>query len=325
MPADGPLLLLDSASLYFRAFFGVPSSVRSPDGLPVNAVRGFLDMISTLVVDRGAGRLVACWDDDWRPGFRVRALPSYKAHRVARPEADVGEPGVEDGPWQERVPPELSAQVPVIVQVLAAAGVARVGAPGYEADDVIGTLATRAAAGGGRPVEVVTGDRDLFQLVDDAAGVRVLYTAKGVRDLTVVDQAWLGQRYGVTTGAAYADLATLRGDPSDGLPGVPGVGEKTAAGLLSRFGDLAALRAAARDGDPLLTAVQVRRLREASSYLDAAPGVVAVVRDLPLGEVDGALPAAPADPAALERLAERWGLNRGVRRLVEVLTAAARA
>ncbi|WP_454042103.1 5'-3' exonuclease [Cellulosimicrobium sp. Marseille-Q8652] len=324
--AGGDLLLLDTASLYFRAFFGVPDSVRAPDGTPVNAVRGLLDMIATLVGDRRPGRLVACWDDDWRPAFRVEAIPSYKAHRVARDEP--GTTGVEE------VPEKLLAQVPVIVEVLAALGIARVGSPGYEADDVIGTLTARevarAAAAGEEPaapvgrtdrarVEVVTGDRDLFQLVDDAAGVRILYPTKGVRNLDVVDQARLTERYGLPSGAAYADMAVLRGDPSDGLPGVPGIGEKTAVALLDRYGDLAGVLAARDAGDAGLTATQRRRLTEAADYLAVAPVVVQVARDAPVGDLDDALPAAPADPEALEVLTERWGLRSSVQRVLDAL------
>ncbi len=320
--AGGELMLLDTASLYFRAFFGVPDSVRAPDGTPVNAVRGLLDMIATLVADRRPTRLVACWDVDWRPAFRVEAIPSYKAHRVA--EKVPGSTGVEE------VPEKLVVQVPVIVDVLAALGIARVGAAGYEADDVIGTLAARevarrAASGtaldpdGRAAVEVVTGDRDLFQLVDDAAGVRILYPTKGVRNLDVVDQARLAERYGLPTGAAYADMAVLRGDPSDGLPGVPGIGEKTAVALLARYGDLAGVLAARDSGDPGLTATQRRRLTEAAGYLDVAPLVVRVAPDAPLGDVDDALPTGPADPDALEELAARWGLRSSVERLLGVL------
>ncbi len=318
----GDLLLLDTASLYFRAFFGVPDSIKAPDGTPVNAVRGLLDMIATLVTDRRPTRLVACWDEDWRPAFRVEAIPSYKAHRVA--ELVPGTTGVEE------VPEKLVAQVPVIVDVLAALGIARVGAAGYEADDVIGTLtarevARRAAAGaapdpsGRAAVEVVTGDRDLFQLVDDAAGVRVLYPTKGVKNLDVVDQARLRERYGVATGAAYADMAVLRGDPSDGLPGVPGIGEKTAVALLEKYGDLAGVLAAREAADPGLTATQRRRLEEAASYLKVAPLVVRVAPDAPVGEVGDALPRTPADPDALAELTERWGLGTSVRRLVDAL------
>lgn len=324
--AGGDLLLLDTASLYFRAFFGVPDSVRAPDGTPVNAVRGLLDMIATLVGDRRPRRLVACWDDDWRPAFRVEAIPSYKAHRVARDEP--GTTGVEE------VPEKLLAQVPVIVEVLAALGIARVGSPGYEADDVIGTLTARevarAAAAGEEPaapvgrtdrarVEVVTGDRDLFQLVDDAAGVRILYPTKGVRNLDVVDQARLTERYGLPSGAAYADMAVLRGDPSDGLPGVPGIGEKTAVALLDRYGDLAGVLAARDAGDAGLTATQRRRLTEAADYLAVAPVVVQVARDAPVGDLDDTLPAAPADPEALEVLTERWGLRSSVQRVLDAL------
>lgn len=311
MPDRAPLLLLDSASLYFRAYFGVPDSVRAPDGTPVNAVRGLLDTIARLVVERRPGRLVACWDDDWRPAFRVAALPTYKAHRLA--------PGSDRA---EDVPAALAAQVPVIVEVLAALGIARVGAAGLEADDVIGTLTAREAArpaGEGAAVEVVTGDRDLFQLVDDRVPVRVLYTSKGT--ITVVDEAVLEERYGAGGGAAYADLAVLRGDPSDGLPGVPGIGEKTASALVRRYGSLAGVLAAASAGDGGLTATQRRRLAESADYLAVAPAVVQVVRDAPIGPVDDQLPRTPADPAALAALAQRWGLAGSVQRVVEALAA----
>jgi 5'-3' exonuclease len=293
-------MLLDAASLYFRAFYGVPTSVTAPDGRPVNAVRGFLDMTARLLTAHRPERLVACWDDDWRPAFRVAALPSYKAHRLA---ADGG----------EETPEDLGPQVPVLVDVLAAAGIARVGAPGFEADDVIGTLATRARG----PVDVVTGDRDLFQLVDDDRGIRVLYTARGIADIESIDEAAVTARYGIP-GRAYADFAVLRGDPSDGLPGVAGVGEKTAAALVREFGDLAGIRAAAARTAvprPPLTAAVLKKLRAAGDYLDAAPAVVAVARTIDLPPVDGALPRRPADPAALGTLAERHGLQSPLGRL----------
>ncbi len=305
----GRLMLLDSASLYFRAFFGVKESFVAPDGTPVNAVRGFLDMIATLVTARRPDRLVACWDDDWRPEFRVAAIPSYKAHRLAA-----------NGVNQEQSPPELDVQVPAIAELLAALGVARVGVPGFEADDVIGTLATRAVAAGPGDVEVVTGDRDLFQLVDDAAGIRVLYTGKGVRNLDVVDQARLTERYGVGTGQAYAEMAVLRGDPSDGLPGVPGIGEKTAVGLVTRFGSLEALRAAAASGDPGLSPGQITKLQAAADYLDAAPVVVQVARDAPVAEHDDTLPITPPDPDVLLAAAERWGVQSSVARVLKAFS-----
>jgi 5'-3' exonuclease len=310
--ASVSLLLLDTASLYFRAFYGVPDSLRSPQGEPVNAVRGLLDTIAFLVTEHRPDRLVACWDDDWRPAWRVAAIPSYKAHRVA---IAGGGPGGTD---VEEVPEALVPQVPVIAAVLQALGIARLGAPGYEADDVIGTLVAREVAAGRAPTAIMTGDRDLFQLVDDAAGVRVLYPARGVRDPDVVDQARLAEKYGVPTGAAYADMAVLRGDPSDGLPGVPGIGEKTAAALLARFGTLGALLKA-RDAGAGLTTTQLRRLREAADYLEVAPRVVQVARDAPVPEADGALPHAPADPDALAGLTARWGLRSSVDRVLTAL------
>ena len=229
------LMLLDAASLYFRSFHGVPDSFKAPDGTVINAVRGFLDSVAFLITQRGPRRVVACWDEDWRPAFRVQAIPSYKAHRVANPRTNT-----------EEVPDLLLPQVPLIIEALSLLGICRAGSAGYEADDVIGTLTARQVASGGTDVDVVTGDRDLFQLADDAARVRVLYVGRGVRKLEVVDEGWLAAKYGVSSGPMYAEMATLRGDPSDGLPGVAGVGEKTAAGLLKRFGTLSALRAAWR-------------------------------------------------------------------------------
>ncbi|MFD8593447.1 5'-3' exonuclease H3TH domain-containing protein [Kitasatospora sp. NPDC059646] len=299
-------MLLDTASLYFRAYFGVPDSLRSPQGEPVNAVRGLLDFITRLVQDHGPDHLVACMDADWRPQWRVDLIPTYKTHRVAET-ATAGE---------EEVPDTLAPQVPVIEQVLDALGIARVGAPGYEADDVIGTLATRATG----PVEIVTGDRDLFQLVDDARAVTVLYPAKGIGSALRMDDAALLEKYGVP-GAAYADLAALRGDASDGLPGVKGIGEKTATQLIQTYGDLAGVRAAAADPASKLTPARRKNLLEAAPYLDVAPTVVRVARDVRLPPFDPALPREPRDPMALEALAERWGLGTSLTRLLEALAA----
>lgn len=299
-------MLLDTASLYFRAYFGVPESVRAPDGTPVNAVRGLLEFIDRLVKDHHPDDLIACMDADWRPQWRVDLIPSYKAHRVARE--------TPAGPDEEQVPDTLSPQVPVIEAVLDALGIARVGVEGYEADDVIGSFTAHATG----PVDIVTGDRDLYQLVDDARGVRVLYPLKGVGTLQLTDEAVLREKYGVG-GAGYADLALLRGDPSDGLPGVPGIGEKTAAKLLAEFGDLAGIMAAIDRPTARLTPTQRKRLHESRPYLAVAPEVVGVARDVPLPRVDPALPRAPRDPAALDALAQRWGLGGSLTRLLSTL------
>jgi 5'-3' exonuclease len=293
----GSLMLLDTASLYFRAFYGVPDTVRAPDGTPVNAVRGLLDMIARLVRGRQPARLVACWDADWRPAFRVAAIPSYKAHRLA--EAN-----------REQTPPALDPQVPVIEDILAAAGLAVVGAPGFEADDVIGTLAARSAD----PVDVVTGDRDLFQLVDDARGVRVIYTVRGLLNLDVIDEAAVTAKYDIP-GRAYADFAALRGDPSDGLPGVPGVGEKTAAALIRTFGSIEGITAALDAGHGGFPRGSRDKLEKAREYLDVAMSVVKVADDAPVPEVEGRLPAVP-DTGRLENLGERWGLGSSLTRFL---------
>ncbi|HEY8986983.1 MAG TPA: 5'-3' exonuclease [Streptomyces sp.] len=302
----GRLMLLDTASLYFRAYFGVPESVKAPDGTPVNAVRGLLEFIDRLVKDHHPDELVACMDADWRPQWRVDLIPSYKAHRVAeeRPE----------GPDAEEIPDTLSPQVPVIEAVLDALGIARVGVAGYEADDVIGTFTARAKG----PVDIVTGDRDLYQLVDDARGVRVLYPLKGVGTLQVTDEAWLREKYGVD-GRGYADLALLRGDPSDGLPGVPGIGEKTAAKLLAEFGDLAGIMAAVDDPKAKLTPSQRKRLDESRPYVAVAPKVVRVANDVPVPEVATALPRGARDPEAVAALGARWGLGGSLGRLLGTL------
>jgi 5'-3' exonuclease len=301
VPRPDSLLLLDTPSLYFRAFYGVPESITAADGTPVNAVRGLLDFMARLVRDRRPTRLVAAMDDDWRPAWRVEALPSYKAHRVG--------PGGGD-----QTPDGLAMQVPIIEDVLAALGVCRVGAAGYEADDVIGTLATRA----GCAVDIVTGDRDLFQLVRDDQPVRVVYTAKGVGQASAWDEGAVEAKYGIP-GRHYADFAVLRGDPSDGLPGVSGVGEKTAAALVSRFGSVEDIMAAAADGDAGFPAGAQAKILAAADYLRRAPAVVRVVCDVALPEHDDRLPVAPRDPERLLELSDRWSLESALNRLLNAI------
>ncbi|BDB60831.1 5'-3' exonuclease [Rhodococcus sp. RDE2] len=311
-PAPDPtLMLLDGASLWFRAFHAIPEKVTAPDGSPVNAVRGFVDMVASLIRTHRPTRLVVCLDLDWRPAFRVAAIPSYKAHRVA-----AGSDGT-----VEEVPPALLPQVPVILEVLAAAGIATGGAAGFEADDVLGTLAARETTD---RVIVVSGDRDLLQVVTDSpVPVRVLYAGRGLAKAELFDPALVAERYGVPAeraGAAYAELAALRGDPSDGLPGVKGVGEKTAASLLQQYGSLDAVRAAALDESTSMAKGMRVKLAAAADYLDAALPVVRVATDadVDLSRSD-VLPAAPADPEQLTALAQRWGLERPVSSLVAAL------
>lgn len=282
-PLEGPgWLFVDGSSLIFRAFHGVPASVRSPGGQPINAVRGFLDALTRLLTTRRPHRLAVASDTDWRPAWRVELLPSYKAHRVDQP-----------------VPPDLETQMPVIHEILGAIGVDFVGAANYEAEDVIATWTAATAD----TVEIASGDRDLFALVEDPR-VRVLYPQRG--GLAVVDEAEVTRRYGIP-GRSYADFAILRGDPSDGLPGLRGVGAAGAAALIRRHGGVKGL-------------LDQGRLSVADrTYLERALQVVAPVTTvpvvLPLGRRDGY----PLHPGELTSLARAHGLGGPVDRLVSAL------
>lgn len=301
------LMLLDTASLYFRAFHALPDSIKAKDGTPVNAVRGLLDIVARLITDYRPTQLVACWDNDWRPRWRVDLIPTYKGHRVARV--------VEGGVDIEETPPGLVQQLPVIREVLSALNLAVVGADHHEADDVIGSLTAQA----GVPVDIVTGDRDLFQLVDDEHDVRVIYTARGMSNLEIVTDVSVVRKYGVLP-EQYADFATLRGDTSDGLPGVSGIGDKTAAGLLKDFGNLDGIIAAAADPDTQMSARFRAKITEAGDYLKVAPAVVGVVKDLDLGTFDAGLRPIAGDQAdRLGQLAKEWNFSGPMSRALKAL------
>lgn len=300
------LMLLDTASLYFRAFYGVPDTVKAPDGTSVNAARGLLDMIAKLVSTYEPTHVIACWDDDWRPQWRVDLIPTYKTHRVAEVVADDTD--------IEEVPDPLTAQIPVIRDELAVLGIPVVGHADHEADDVIASYATQHTGA----VDVVTGDRDLFQLVDDTRSVRVIYTGRGMSNLDVLDDAAVVEKYGVLA-SQYADFAVLRGDASDGLPGVAGIGEKTAAALLAAHGDLAGiLSEAARGG---LSASVRAKILAATDYLAVAPRVVEVVRTLDLPAAGA--PLRSPDPAATARADAEWNLGTPLSRAIAAITARA--
>ncbi|HET6760338.1 MAG TPA: 5'-3' exonuclease, partial [Propionibacteriaceae bacterium] len=285
----------------------------------VNALRGLLDFISRLLNSYSPSHLACCWDNDWRPQWRVELLPSYKAHRVAKyGDTTVAEMASSAGTTPEGVPDGLATQVPLILAVLDALGIAVVGKNGYEADDVIGTLASTAPM----PVDVVTGDRDLFQVVDDERQVRVLYIARGVGKHEVVDNAWVQQKYGIPA-AAYVDYATMRGDASDGLPGISGIGDKTAATLLNSYGNLEGILAAASGPKPKISNAVAAKLGAAIDYLAVAPAVVAVARDLDLGVSfdDLVCPTAPAKPELFAELTELLGLGGSAERVLASLAS----
>ncbi|WP_174545374.1 5'-3' exonuclease [Gordonia hydrophobica] len=300
-------MLLDGASLWFRSFYALPEKMTAPDGRPVNAVRGFLDTIASLVSTHQPTRLVVCLDLDWRPAFRTDLIPSYKAHRVA-----------DSGDGAEEVPDTLTPQVGMILDALHCAGIATSGARGCEADDVIGTLAFHEAVD---DVLVVSGDRDLLQVVaEDPVPVRVLYVGRGLAKAELMGPAEVAAKYGVPVeraGVAYAEMSILRGDPSDGLPGVPGIGEKTAAKLLTQFASLDALEAAAYDESTAVPTRARNSIQNSKDYLSAARTVVAVRTDADtIDSTDSdVLPSAPADPAGLDALVTELGIDASVGRL----------
>jgi 5'-3' exonuclease len=321
------LQLLDLAGIYFRAFFAVPTSMTSPDGRPVNAVRGSLDILARVITDARPSRVVACLDLDWRPAWRVELIPTYKTHRVLEQQSAAavtaekastphsGTPGQSTD--IEVVPDELSPQVPILLDVLDALGIATAGAAGFEADDVIGTL---AAAERRDPVEVVSGDRDLLQVARDSdPRITVRYIGAGMSKAQVYGAAEVAAKYGIPPGA-YADFAALRGDPSDGLPGVAGVGDKTAATLINRFGSVEGLVEALDGRSTGLTAGMRAKLGAAREYLLVAPKVVRVAVDAPVQVTgDDTLPQEPVDPGRLSELIRQHGIGGSTARLVKAM------
>ncbi len=318
MPASpAPALLLDTASLYYRSYFALPETLVAPDGTPVNAVRGVLDTVAAMVSARGSSRVVACWDDDWRPQWRVDLIPSYKTHRVAD---DASTLAVDAGEVLEDVPDTLSPQVDLLREILPALGVPVVGAPEAEADDVIADLSAELPG----PVDIASGDRDLVQLVDDR--VTLLFTggssaSRGGKPWVTIDPASAAERFGVAS-TQYADLAILRGDPSDGLPGARGIGDKTAQALVMAYGDLHAILAAAQDastGKPMTPAVR-QRLLDAHEHLLDAERVVRLSPRPGRSALSWEMPPSLDDGMAL---AETWGVQAPARRLVAALQAVA--
>jgi 5'-3' exonuclease len=289
-------LLVDSSSLIYRAFFSTPDTVRGPDGTLVNAAHGFLGMLSRLVRDHNPALLCCAADADWRPEWRVRLIETYKTHRT------------EASSVQQQADEALVEQNAIIFELLELCGIKVVGHPGYEAEDVIGTLVARAP---GR-VAIVSGDRDLFQLVRDPR-VFVLYPRRGVSVVDTVDEAYIEEKFDIP-GRAYKDYAVLRGDSSDGLPGVRGIGEKMASSLVRRYGSLDAIVSAASDGE----GIALGRVRRDRDYIERAVKVVTIPTDLPLPEIDLARPRAISKEAALSA-AQRYGLANAVTRLASAL------
>lgn len=286
----------------YRAYFALPRTITNKEGQPVNALHGYLDMCAQLTKDRRPSDILHCFDNDWRPAPRVASYAGYKATRAVDPEG-------------------LPEQFEVLEDLIEAAGMVRAEAKGWEAEDAIGSLCAKAKPGD--VIEIVTGDRDLIQLVRDP-NVKVLFTRRGVSQLDLLDEAGVEAKYGVPP-SRYADFAILRGDPSDELPGIRGVGEVMARALVRTYPSLEALQQDAlaphAQAGPLRSAAGLKtKIRDAANYLAAMQDVVPIRTDLEVNLVGGA-----RDDDQLDRLAERYALTGPVRRFREALVAAGAA
>jgi 5'-3' exonuclease len=296
------LMLLDSASLWYRAYYGMPDTLLSPSGLPVNAIRGYLDMTARLVSIYKPNRLVACIEGDWRPSWRVDIFPAYKANRL------------EVDSEQEEEPETLTPQIPILLDLIDAFGIPMVGVDDYEADDVMATFATNEKG----PIRVVTGDRDLFQLVDDKRDIKVVYLARGISNHDLVDINWVAQKYGIP-GDRYALFAMFRGDPSDGLPGVKGIGEKGAALIANNFATVDAAIDGAKNAHEALSPSLAKKIIDGIDYLKIAPTLVNCARDVSLPSMSLDMPKKPEDLSAIYAMKEEYGLGASVDRLIAAL------
>ncbi len=298
---SGPLLILDSATLYYRAFYALPEKMTAPDGHPHNAVRGFLSMLTKLIALHNPSGLVAAWDNDWRPAWRVELVPGYKTHRV------------QSGEGGEEVPDTLSPQIDAIAAILDAWGVARIGIDGFEADDVIASVAAQHKG----PSFVVTSDRDLIQVVNDRVSL-LLQVTGGVEGWPLLDPGDIEKKYGVSP-TDYLAMAALRGDPSDGLPGIAGIGDKTACALVTEFGNLDTLVAAAGAAtfEKPLTPRLAQRVTLGAAYLEAALAVITAETRLPVSQWSVDIPYEPLDVDALDALAVHWGVEKYVAELLQ--------
>jgi 5'-3' exonuclease len=296
------LMLLDSASLWYRAYYGMPDTLLSPSGMPVNAIRGYLDMTARLITMYSPNRIVACIEGDWRPTWRVELFPDYKANRL------------EEGSEVEEEPETLTPQIPILLDLIDAFGIPMVGVDDYEADDVMATFAVREKG----PIRVVTGDRDLFQMVDDKKDVKIVYLARGISQHDLVDSKWVASKYGIP-GDRYALFAMFRGDPSDGLPGVKGIGEKGAALIANHFATVDEALAGALAGHDALPPALAKKIIAGEEYLKIAPTLVHCAKDVAIPQMKIEMPGKPADLSQIYQIKEEYGLGASVDRLISAL------
>jgi 5'-3' exonuclease len=295
------LMLLDSASLWYRAYFGMPDTLVSPTGQPVNAIRGYLDMTSRLLVKYQPNRIVACLEGDWRPSWRVELFPDYKLNRL-------------DEEGGEEEPDTLGPQIPILLDVLDALGIPLLGVDDYEADDLMATFSVKQPG----PIRIVTGDRDLFQLADDKRDVKIVYLAKGISNHDLVDLKWIQDKYQIP-GDRYALFAMIRGDSSDGLPGIRGIGEKGAMLIANLFKTLPEVMEAAAKSDERLSANIRKKLLESSQYAAIAPKLVGCALDVAIPEMEITMPKKPKSLEKIEKLKEDFGLGASIDRIMSAL------
>jgi 5'-3' exonuclease len=298
---DSLTLLVDAPSLIYRALFSTPDTIRTREGTPINAAYGFLRMLARLIADNDPDYLACAADDNWRPEWRVELLPSYKAQRA------------EPGSQQEQSEELLAPQVPIAYEVLAQSGVNVVGHPEFEAEDIIGTLAARAPG----KVAIFSGDRDLFQLVEDPK-TTVIYPIRGVSKIDVINERYIEDKYGIP-GRAYRDFAVLRGDPSDGLPGVRGIGDKLAESLIVKYGTIDKIVEVAEAGEQGQALAKVKKDLD---YVKRAVEVVTIRTDVPLPDIDLSRPRDLAGEKIIDD-AKDLGIQGPVRSLVGALVGSA--
>jgi len=295
------LMLLDSASLWYRAYFGMPDTLVSPTGQPVNAIRGYLDMTSRLLVKYQPNRIVACLEGDWRPSWRVELFPDYKLNRL-------------DEEGSEEAPDTLGPQIPILLDVLDALGIPLLGVDDYEADDLMATFSVKQPG----PVRIVTGDRDLFQLADDKRDVKIVYLAKGISNHDLVDLKWIQDKYQIP-GDRYALFAMIRGDSSDGLPGIKGIGEKGAMVIANLFKTMPEVMQAAAGADERLSANIRKKLLESSQYAAIAPKLVGCALDVAIPEMEISMPIKPKSLEKIIKLKDEFGLGASIDRIMSAL------
>lgn len=295
------ILLIDSASLWYRAFYGMPDSLIATDGTPVNAIRGFLEMSARLISQYAPSRILFATEGDWRPTWRTELFPAYKAHRV-------------NSEGSEEEPDTLTPQIPILLDLLDLFNLPIIGVDDYEADDVIATVSIQERG----PTIIATGDRDLFALVDDKRRVKVAYLAKGISQHELVDSQWISEKYKIP-GDRYALFALIRGDTSDGLPGVRGIGEKGAAVIANNFSSIEEALTAARNNDEKLTPNLRKKLIDGADYIKIAPKLVHCALDVPIPKISYQIPTSSSSLSEIYQYKERYSLGSSVDRLISAL------